>query len=214
MRLYASIYVLAYILLMIVAFTATLYSETAMTVVETSLSELGAQQTKGNWIINTAFAAMSMATLIYGSYALKRHWMPLIVLYFFGISFGMTAIYPLAGMDEALHYNYTHDALHHLFSILSGFGFVLLCISLFFKIQDDMHILQTTLVLGIAIIFSILPMTFPEYNGLFQRFLFLICFGWLFYALTSYNFEKKDTPYFDKKKEYKKLKKHLFKDEK
>ncbi len=202
MRLYASIYVLAYILLITVALTATLFSDTNMTLIGNSLSELGAQQTSGNWIINISFAAMSLATLIYGSYILKRHWIPFIALYFFGISFGMTAIYQLAGSNSLIHYNYTYDALHSLFSVLSGFGFIVLCLSIFTKNIGKTPKIQTALVLGLTIVLSILQFSFPEYIGLFQRLMFLICFGWLFYALTSYKFEKIEPQYFNKKKKY------------
>lgn len=200
MRFYASIYVFSYVLLLLVTFILPFYSEPGVKFMETSLSELGAQETKGSWAMNTAISCMSLATLIYGSFSLKEQWLQLVVLYFFGVSFGMTVIYQMAGFDLLFHYNYSYDALHALFSILSGFAFVLLCISIFFKVNVITHKVQTAIALLIAIVFLLLQIQFPEYIGLFQRLLFLICFGWLFYALTMYNFDKRDRSYFSRRK--------------
>lgn len=214
MKLYASIYVFAYMLLLITAIYLAYYGEEEMTFLGNSLSDLGAQQAKGNWALNTAIACMGIATLVYGSYALKQQWMFLVIVYFFGVSFGMTGIYKAAGFDALTNYDYAQDTLHSLFLVVSSFAFVLLCIGILFKVKVLDYKVQTSIVLlGIFFLFF-LQFQFPEYKGLFHQLLLFIAFGWLFYVFTSYNFEKNTRPRFNKTRVYQKLKKQLFQDEK
>jgi len=205
MRLYASIYLFAYTLFVFVAIALPYFGEDGIHFFEHNLSDLGAQQTTGNWAMNIAFMVMSLATVVYGSYALQQHWGHLLVLYFFTCAFGLTAVYQSAGVDTLLLYDYTHDSLHHLFSIIAGFGFMVLCISFFFKLTLTKHRVQTAIVFLIAILLSLLQVQFSQYEGLFQRLLLLICFGWLFFAFTVYDFDKKKRQDKKRMKRYKNI---------
>jgi hypothetical membrane protein len=205
MRLYASIYLFAYTLFLFVAIALPYFGEDGIHFFEHNLSDLGAQQTAGNWAMNMAFMIMSLATMVYGSYALRQHWLQLLVLYFFTCAFGLTAVYQSAGVDTSLLYDYTHDSLHHLFSTIAGFGFMALCISFFFKLKLTKHRVQTAMVFLVAILLSVLEVQFSQYEGLFQRLLFLTCFGWLFYALTVYDFDKKKRHHKKRMKRYKNI---------
>ncbi|RMA58763.1 DUF998 domain-containing protein [Ulvibacter antarcticus] len=213
MRLYASIYVFAFILLTAVAFILPYYSEEGMTILGNSISDLGAQQTNRSWVINFSIAFMSIATLVFGSYALKRHSIQLAALYFFCVSFGMTGIFKSAGLNELIHYNYTYDALHFLFYEISGIAFAVLCISLFFKIDKKVHKFQTIVVFLVVVALSLVPFQFSEYQGIFHRLIFIVTLGWLFYAFTCYSFKVKTTHYFNRISQYQKFKKNLSKNE-
>ncbi|PKA84498.1 uncharacterized protein DUF998 [Ulvibacter sp. MAR_2010_11] len=213
MRRYAYIYICAYLLLVVVSFVLPLFNGAGTQLIENNLSSLGAQQMQGNWIMNTTFGFMCLATLIYGSYTLKDQWVQLVVLYFFGVSLGMMAVYQAAGSNALVQYNHTSDALHFLFSELAGFGFLLLCISIYFKIRVPLYKMQTAAVIGIVIILSILQYQLPQYQGISQRILILISFGWLFYALTSYRSDFKKSPYINSKNLYKTVKNSIPPDE-
>lgn len=187
MRLYAAIYLIGYILLIATLFVVPFFSFEGYSLTEHTLSDLGAQKVSGNWITNTTIIFLSCAIIPLATKQLQLHWRHLACLYFFCISFLFTGIYQLAGLDAHQYvFDYTDDALHYLFSLMSGFAFCLFCIFFIFIVRKKRHKWQTLGALSLAVIVPVLIYYYPEYKGVFQRALYLGTFGWLFYALTTY----------------------------
>ncbi len=194
MRLYAILYIFAYVLLLATVFILPLFSFDEYSIIQNTISELGAQQVPGNWLANTTIIILSLAIVLLATKQLKLYWKQLVVIYFFCVSFLLTGVYQLAGLDTHQHiFNYTNDALHSLFSMITGFAFCLFCIFFVFIVEKKEHKWQTLGAFLLALIAPLMMWQHPEFKGIYQRVLFLGSFGWLFYALTSYQFKNNPT---------------------
>lgn len=210
MRFYAYIYVFAYLLLIITLFLLPIFSFEGYSITKNTLSELGAQKAPGNWLANSTIILLSLAVVLLSTKQLKLYWKQLVVLYFFAISFFLMGIYQLAGFDAHTHiFNYTDDALHSLFTMIAGFAFCLFCVYFIFIVRKKRHRWQTLAAFSLALAAPILMLLVPEYRGLFQRFLYLGVFGWLFYALTTYTFKSDIEVPSTRWKHFKKVKEHF-----
>jgi hypothetical membrane protein len=194
-------------------FVLPLFSFEGYSIAQNTISELGAQKVPGNWFANTTIVLVSFGIVLLATKQIKLYWKQLIALYFFCISFFLTGVYQLAGIDAHQYiFNYTDDALHSLFYMITGFAFCVFCILLIFIVKEKKPKWQTFGAFSLALIAPLMMWQYPEYRGIFQRILFLGSFGWLFYALTSYQFKEKNNTH-SRMKRYKKLKTHLHSDE-
>ena len=187
MRIYANIYLIAFGLLIVAMFVLPLFSFEGYSIIKNTVSELGAQKAPGNWLANMSIILVSFAVVLLGTKQLKHFWKQLAALYFFSICFFFTGVYKLAGLDAHTYiFNYTDDALHSLFLMLTGFAFCLFCLFFIFIVKKKKHKWQTAAVIVFAIIVPFLIFKHPEYRGIYQRLLFLGTFGWLFFAFATY----------------------------
>ncbi len=204
MRVYGAIYVMTYILFLVVIFTLPFFSFEGYSIVKNSISELGAQKAPGNWIMNATILFLSLAVIMLGFKTLKTYTLQLITLCTFSFSFFLTGVFEMAGpFIESFNYNYTQDALHSLFSTITGFTFCLFCVFLVTILTKTKHKIQTIIIFFLAISLSYFMFEMPDYKGVFQRLLFINAFGWLFFALVNY--EKKIAVIFKNKKRVMKL---------
>lgn len=193
MRLYASLYIFAFVLLMATLFVLPIFSFEGYSIYVNTLSELGAQKSPGNWFANMSIIILSFSIVLLATKQLRPYWQQLAALYFFCISFLLTGVYQLAGLDTHTYiFNYTDDALHSLFSVITGLAFCVFCVFFIFIVKEKAHKWQTFGAFLLALITPLLVWYYPEYRGVFQRILFLGVFGWLFYALTTYQFKVKN----------------------
>ena len=214
MRLYAKIYVFAYVLLLVTVFVLPLFSFEGYSIVQNTINELGAQKVPGSWVANASIMFLSLAIVPLATKQLKVYWKQLAILYFFCISFFFTGVYQLAGFNFHDHiFNYTDDALHSLFSMITGFAFSAFCFFFIFIVEKTRERWQTFGAFSLALITPLLMWKHPEYKGIYQRILFLGSFGWLFYALTTYTFISAKSN-LSSLKHSKKSNEHLFKNEK
>jgi hypothetical membrane protein len=212
MRIYASLYLVIFVLSVLAIFVLPFSSETA-SILENSLSELGAQQVPKAIVMNFLIFFLSIITTVFGSFALKRYYVQLIMLYFFTTSLFLTGVFQAAGSNPAIIYNFTQDALHALFLTLTGFAFCVFCVSLLLILKEKKQKLQTLFMLIITIIFSIVILTITDFQGIFQRLLFIGSFGWLFYAFASYTFSSRRNS-FPKERIWSKIVEKIKRDEK
>ena len=205
--MYAKIYLFTYALFVATMFVLPLFSFEGYTITKNTISELGAQKTSGNWFANLAVILLSFAVVFLGTKQLRPFWKQLAALYFFSVCFFLTGVYQLAGLDAHTYiFNYTDDALHSLFYMLTSFAFCLFCFTFIFIVEKRNHKWQTFVALALSLILPLLIFLYPEYRGIHQRILFLGAFGWLFYAFALYTF-KKQVSTTSRMKRYKKQKK-------
>ncbi|HBR55117.1 MAG TPA: hypothetical protein DEA82_13415 [Flavobacteriaceae bacterium] len=214
MRFYAILYVVAYLLFVGTLFILPLFSFEGASILETTIGALGAQKVPGNWFANATVIILSFAVVPLATKQLGSYWKQLAVLYTFCIVFFFTGMYQLAGLDAQQYiFNYTNDALHSLFSVITGFAFCLFCVFFIFILKEKAHRWQTFIVFSLALILPLLMWYLPAYKGILQRVLFLVTFGWLFYALTSYPLKRSNSKA-SQIRRYNELKKHIQKNEK
>jgi len=185
MRFTGTLYALVYILMVLTAFVLPFFSSEEYSIVGNSLSELGAQSTPGNWIMNGVFILLSIVTILLGSKVLRRFWIPLYLLFFFAIALGFTAIYRHAPITDSYFLEGEHIT-HSIFSMITGVAFSAYCIAIVFTISKSIDKALAFLMFSIAIGLSLFMVTFPQYRGVFQRTLFITAFAWIFYSLVTF----------------------------
>lgn len=189
MRLFGSLYAVVYILMVLAAFILPFFSSESYSITQNSLSELGAQATPGNWIMNIVFVLLAIATILLGTKALRRFWFPLYLLYFFALALGLTAIYKHAPLEDVFFSQREH-LLHSIFSFIAGIAFSVYCVVVSFYIKGKVQSASAIFMFCLAVALPLFIIQVPEYRGIFQRLLFLTAFGWLFYSLVSFKFDK------------------------
>jgi len=185
MKLTGTLYAAVYILMILTAFILPSFSSEEYSIVRHSLSELGAQSTPGNWIMNSIIILLSIVTVLLGSKVLRRFWIPLYLLYFFAIALGFTAIYnhaPISNMNFLEGEHITHS----IFSMITGVAFSVYCMAILFTISKSTDKALAFLMFCLAIGLSLLMVTHPQYRGVFQRTLFITAFAWIFYSLVTF----------------------------
>ncbi len=202
MRFYGVLYTITYAILLITIFVLPFFSFKDYSIIRNSISELGAQNVPNNWIMNSSIMLMSLSIIALGFKSLKTNILQIVFLLIFSFSFLLTGIFEMAGLDYKVYrYNYTYDALHSLFSLLTGIAFCVFCILLIFILKEVKHKIQSITMCTLAMVLTFLIFIYPEYRGLFQRLLFVSAFSWLFFALVSYK-KKKNVSYFIHKYKY------------
>lgn len=189
MRLAGTLYAAAYFLLVMVAFILPFFTSEGYSLISNSLSELGAQATPGSWLMNIVFVLLSVATVLLGTKVLRLFWLPLYLLYAFALFLFLTTIFRHAPIADVFFWEKEH-VVHSIFSFLTGLAFSAFCITIAFYIKNKLARASAILMFSIAIGLSLLMVQFPEYKGIFQRLLFLIAFGWLFYSMVTFRFQK------------------------
>ncbi|NND63690.1 MAG: DUF998 domain-containing protein [Flavobacteriaceae bacterium] len=189
MRLAAFSFAFVYILMLLVIFILPSFSSEGYSIISNSLSELGAQATPNNWIMNAILIALSLVTAFLATKKLGRFWMPLYLLYFFSLALFLTAFYQHAPITNATFLEREH-LTHSVFSMITGTAFCAYCIAVVFIIKRNIEKASAIFMCAIAVALSLLMLEFPEYRGVFQRILFISAFGWLFYSLITFKFEK------------------------
>ncbi len=193
MKFAATFFVFVYAVMLLVIFILPGFSAEGYSIVSNSLSELGAQATPNSWVMNSVLIGLSVATAYMATKKLGRFWMPLYLLYFFALALFFTAIYQHAPIEGVSFLEREH-LTHSVFSMITGTAFCAYCIAVAFIIKRNLQKASAIFMLTLAISLSLFMLEFPEYRGVFQRILFITAFGWLFYSLVTFKFEKQRKP--------------------
>ncbi len=170
-----------YLAMILVIFILPFYSIENYHIIRNTTSQLGAQNTPNAWIMNMTFVMLGILSIVSGWAILKGFYFHRTVLLIFGISLMLTAVFRHAPISADLLYNVKHDQLHSFFASLTGFSFTLFAISTAFINENKWHRVLAILVGILATVLSILMFNILEWAGLFQRFIFMISFGWMIY---------------------------------
>lgn len=185
---YHRLYFIIYFILILAAFILPVFTLEGYTLSENTLSELGAQHTPYNWVINSIFISLSIATITAGYPGLKKFHFQLIFLLLFCISFFMTAICLQAPIDRTIPFDSFHNELHSIFSILTGITFCIFSISISFIAKKKQHKIMAVFICVVAIVLSYSMFIHSEWRGIYQRGIFILAFGWLQYSFLFYEY--------------------------
>jgi hypothetical membrane protein len=171
-------------ILILVIFLLPFYSALGYSIVENSISELGAQKTPSSYIMNTVFVLLGMSIFIE---VLRKNYFSNLEKTFillFGISLTLTGIFSIKPIDPILDYNQLHNQLHSLFATIAGFSITLFAIIYGLKSERT---LQRIIAFSVGIMTTFIPILmyrYPEYQGILQRFMFIATFTWLAYIFS------------------------------
>jgi hypothetical protein len=101
------------------------------------------------------------------------------------IALDFTAIYQHAPVSNLFYLEGEHIT-RSVFSLITGVAFSANCIAIVFTIAKSVDKALSFLMFCLAIGFSLLMVTYPQYRGVFQRTLFITAFTWIFYSLVTF----------------------------
>lgn len=129
--------------------------------------------------MNLVFVVLGVICVLKVWRDLGDYWVQKILLTIFGIGLILVAVFGHAPIMTDTPYNLQEDALHSLFASMIGFSFTLFAITVAF-IEKTIARRMLALFLGLfAMGFSYLILAYPPMAGLWQRFMFMVTFGWL-----------------------------------
>ncbi|MBG0859656.1 MAG: DUF998 domain-containing protein [Bacteroidales bacterium] len=178
-----------YILMLSSMFILPFFSKPKLSVINNTLSELGAQSSPVSWIMNSTFALLAMSSVISGWGCFKGFIFHRTILMFFGISLLLSAIFNSISQVSHISYNIGENGWHTYFSCLSWINFIILTFStaLILKEEPDRFLAGAA---GISSILLLLIVSEAVNTaGIWQRLQFIISFGWMINAFDIHNRE-------------------------
>lgn len=153
------------------------YAEEAYRVVSDSISELGTQQSKNNWILKVGFLVLG-AGLLFDFIRTRRKLDISFAL--FGLFFALSGLYPHKPSADGVPYHEVNDILHSVMANIAGVALsVGLCLR---AMRESGH--RHVYALVVAMISIVVPLAmwrFPAFTGLLQRSMFAAVFVWLWF---------------------------------
>ncbi|MCA9383388.1 DUF998 domain-containing protein [Candidatus Dojkabacteria bacterium] len=172
---------IVFIVMTLVVFILPFFSAEGYSIITNTTSQLGAQLTRNAWIMNLVFASLAIATVIDVLPVVRKYPLHLALLFCFGISLFMTAIFRHAPIDETLAFNSQHDYLHSIFATITGFSFSFLAIAAAFIDSPKRDRIIAFSIGMLSTLLSLLFFVLPNQAGIWQRIIFLSSFAWLIY---------------------------------
>ena len=154
-----------------------LYGTAEYSAVSNLISELGAQQTRNNFIMIAAFLALGISVAVDGLKNFHRTLVPFIC---FGIAMVMAGAFPHKPMGQALVYDQTIHMLHGLSATIAGIAITIGLVwrGLTVELLPRMTCFYMALV---AMVFPLLMLEYPHYQGIIQRLMYIQLLGWLWF---------------------------------
>ncbi len=152
-----------------------LYTVNDYSVVAHLISELGAQHTKNNFIMIIAFLLLGGSIALDGFKSFQVSLLPFIL---FGLAMAVVGVFPHKPLDASLEYNATYHNLHGIIASIAGTVITVGFIWQGFRTEKKQKLICFYMPL-VAIVFPVLMISFPNYQGLIQRAMYLQILGWL-----------------------------------
>jgi hypothetical membrane protein len=152
-----------------------LYTVDSYSVVSNLISELGAQHTPNNFIMVAAFIVLGGGIFFDGMRRLRPDVLPLML---FGLAMTVVGIFPHKPLDSSLSFNVLYHNLHGITASVAGTLITIGFIWQGIRTNGIQRIICFYLA-GVALIFPLLMLRFPDYQGLIQRIMYLQILGWM-----------------------------------
>jgi len=152
-----------------------LYTVTEYSVVTNLISELGAQHTQNNFIMIIASLLLGWGIVFDGVRSFRVALIPFIL---FGVSMAVVGMFGHKPLDASLHYNSTYHTIHGIIASIAGTVITIGFIWQGFRAKGRQKIVCFYMAL-VAIVFPILMLNIPNFQGVIQRVMYLQILGWL-----------------------------------
>lgn len=177
--------VVAYAIMWVVIFTLPFFSSQGYSIIRNTTSQLGAQQTPNAWIMNITFILLGVGSIASGWSFLRGFTFQRIVLVVFGLSLILTAFFHHAPIYTNIEYNQNEDWLHSLFASTTGMSFTIFALSVTFIVRKKVDGIIAFSAGILAMALSMLMFNITQWMGIWQRLIFILCFGWLIYLFSD-----------------------------
>lgn len=163
-----------------------LYTVAEYSVVSNVISELGAQQTRNNFIMVAAFAVLGGCIAIDGIKTFQRALLPFIL---FGAAMAVVGLFPHKPLNADLHFNST---IHDIHGIIAGVAGTVITVGFIWQgIRNTGRQRVVCFYLAfVAVVFPVLMLNFPTFQGIIQRVMYFQILGWLWVAYPNLSVTK------------------------
>lgn len=158
-----------------------LYTVDEYSVVSNLISELGAQHTPNNIIMIVAFIALGGGILFDG---LKRFHVSLLPFILYGLFMAIVGVFPHKPINPSLNYN---EMLHNLHGIFASVAGTLITVGFIWQgfRTNGAHRIISFYMAAVSLIFPVLMLTFPNFQGIIQRVMYIQVLGWMWVRYPS-----------------------------
>lgn len=152
-----------------------LYAVSEYSAVSNLISELGAQHTQNNFIMIAAFAVLGGGIILDG---LKRFHVSLLPFILYGSCMAVVGLFPHKPINPHLDFNAT---VHDLHGIIAGIAGTFITVGFVWQglRAGGGHRIICFYMGGVALVFPVLILRFPNYQGIIQRVMYVQVLGWL-----------------------------------
>lgn len=171
----------AYCLMVATIFLLPFFSAQGYSLLQHTTSQLGAQHTPNAWVMNAVFVLLGIASIADGWKPLNGFVFHKVALVAFGLSLIGAAVCSHAPITAGIPFNALENQWHSVFASITGFAFTMLAIASGFTEPNLRGKLAAWGAAALATALSIAMFLLPAWAGLWQRGMFLVCIGWLWW---------------------------------
>ena len=152
-----------------------LYTVAEYSVVTNLISELGAQHTQNNFIMIFAFVALGGTIAVDGLRTFQPSLLPFIL---FGVAMAIVGMFPHKPLTATLDFNTAFHNIHGIIASVAGTVITVGFIWQGFRKKGPQRMVCFYLA-AVAIVFPLLMLNIPHFQGLIQRAMYLQILAWL-----------------------------------
>jgi len=157
-------------------FFGPLYSETHYSWVTNTISQLGAQSTKNNWIMVVGFLSLGIGLVMDTiRFRAKR----MIPFGFFGLFFALAGCFPHQAWIEGRTSSESVHLVHQIMANLSGVAITIGHIIIGVTADTKKEKMVSFFLASTCIVLPLAMFTFSDYTGVIQRVMYGASFVWL-----------------------------------
>ena len=152
------------------------YTVEGYSTVSNLISQLGAQQTQNNWVMVIGFLALGCGIIADSIRRFSRRVLPFT---FFGLFMALAGIFAHKPLPPVIEYN---EFAHQAHSVLATLAGISITVGLLWYAAAAASIRSRITGITLAVLCFALPLcmlVFPDFQGLIQRFMYLLIFSWL-----------------------------------
>lgn len=153
-----------------------LYTVAGYSPVTNVISELAAQGTPGNYIMSAGFVVLGLSLVVDGLRPWRAVHLPFMA---FGFFFGGAGLFGHRPIDPELPYTLWVDAVHSALATLAGIALTAGFVGQGFQPSLLRWRVTAFTLAALCVLLPLLMLSFPPYQGLIQRFMYLCVFFWL-----------------------------------
>ena len=152
------------------------YTVEGYSAVSNLISQLGAQNTQNNWVMVIGFLALGCGIITDSIRRFSRRVLPFTL---FGLFMALAGIFAHKPLPPVIEYNeFAHNA-HSVLATLAGIS-ITVGLVWYAATAASKHSRITTITLAVlCLVLPLCMLVFPSYQGLIQRFMYLLIFSWL-----------------------------------
>jgi hypothetical membrane protein len=175
------------LVLLITMFIVPFMTDPAYSIISDTIGDLGSYDNPEAWIINSAIIVAALSSVVAGWGYYEGFVFHRLILVLFSISLSLTAIFNQSPAYQLFPDDLNENIWHLYFTCTSSLSFIILTSSTAFIREREGERLLAVITAFSILILSIVMHKSENIDGILNRLILLIVFGWMIY-----NFRKID----------------------